>query len=135
MFARLGILALLLGGLLLLWFGVRGWAWLRRSRRVGRREPGLADGKPTILFFTADYCTVCKYRQKPALEALKSARNGTLRIVELDAVAQPDMAKRFGVLSLPTTAVLAPDGTVGAINYGFAPRDQLDAQLESIVAV
>jgi thiol-disulfide isomerase/thioredoxin len=135
MLGRVGVLALLLLVLVGLWLGVRGWAYLRRSRRLGRvRAPELADGKPTIVFFTADYCTVCRYRQKPALDALQGERNGGLRVVEMDAVAQPEAARRFGVLSLPTTAVLAPDGTVEAINYGFAPRDQLDAQLKSLPA-
>ena len=135
MLLRLAVLAALLAGLLALWAGVRLWAHYRRALRVDRiRVPALSQGTPTILYFTADYCTVCRYRQKPALDELKGELNGRLRLVELDAVQEPAMARRFGVLSLPTTVVLAPDGRVGAVNYGFATRDQLGAQVQSLSA-
>ena len=135
MLPRLGLFLALLAGLFALWILVRAWARLRRAARVNRmREPELSAGRPTILYFTADYCTVCRYRQKPALEALKGALNGSFRLVEMDAVEEAALAKRFGVLSLPTTVVLAADGTVGAVNYGFATRDQLDAQVRSLSA-
>ena len=133
MLVRLAIFGALLAGLLGLWVLVRLAASYRRSRRVSRmHEPGLSAGRPTILYFTADYCTVCRYRQKPALESLRASLNGGFRIVEVDAVKESALARRFGVLSLPTTVVLAADGTVGAVNYGFAPRDQLDAQVRSL---
>jgi thiol-disulfide isomerase/thioredoxin len=130
---RLLVLLSLVGGLGALWIAVRAAARYRRARRVHHlREPGLTDGRTTVLYFTADYCTVCRYRQKPALDELKRDLDGTVRIVEVDAVRDPAKARLFGVLSLPTTVVLAPDGTVGAVNYGFAPRAQLDAQIRSI---
>ena len=116
-----------------LWVAVRARGVLARRRLVGSwTEPALADGIPTVLFFTGEHCSVCHFRQKPALERLKAERNGTLRVIELDAAREPDLARRFAVLSLPTTVVLAPDGRVGAVNYGFAPRDQLDAQLSGL---
>jgi len=132
---RLLILALILAGLTALWLGVIFAARFRRVRRVNRlREPELSQGLPTILFFTADYCTVCKYRQKPALEHLAGKQNGTLRVLEVDASVNRAMARRYGVWSLPTTVVVAPDGRVGAVNYGFATAEQLDAQLQTLTS-
>jgi hypothetical protein len=131
---RLLVLALLLLGLAALWALVRGGAALRAARRIGRvREPGLSQGEATILFFTGERCSVCHHRQRPALEGLRRERNH-FRVLELDAAREPALARRFGVLSLPTTVVLAPDGTVGAVNYGFAPREQLGAQLDSLAS-
>jgi thioredoxin-like negative regulator of GroEL len=130
---RLLVLALLLAAVPLAWLALRAAAEFRRARRVDRlREPELSQGKPTILFFTAPYCTVCRYRQKPALEDLGGRLNGTLRILEIDASVDRAMAHRYGVWSLPTTVVVAPDGRVGAVNYGFAPAEQLRAQVESL---
>ena|ERR1700694_798203 len=133
MLGRLALLALLLLGLVLLWVLVAGGARYRRWRRVQRMHlPELSQGRATVLFFTGEHCSVCHHRQKPALEVLKRAHNGDLRVVELDAVRESVLARRFGVLSLPSTVVLAADGTVGAVNYGFAPSDQLDAQVVSV---
>ena len=133
MIERVGLLAGLLLALVALYLGIQFWAAYRRRRRVHvMSEPGLSDGLRTVLFFTGEYCTVCRYRQKPALEALQGEMNGRLRVVELDAARETALAKRFGVLSLPTTVILAADGTVGAVNYGFAPGDQLRAQVASV---
>jgi thioredoxin-like negative regulator of GroEL len=133
MLERLGLLAILLFGLVALYAGVQLAAGYRRRKRVNRvHDPSLSGGKPTVLFFTADYCTVCHYRQRPALEDLRSRVDGDLRVVEVDAAADGTLAKRFGVLTLPSTVVLAADGRVGAVNYGFAPSDQLRAQVASV---
>jgi thioredoxin-like negative regulator of GroEL len=131
--ARLALLALLLLGLSLVWAVVAAGARYRRWRRVARMHtPELSQGKTTVLFFTGEYCSVCHHRQKPALEVVKSSHVGDLRVVELDAAQEGALARRFGVLSLPSTVVLAADGTVGAVNYGFAPSHQLSAQVASV---
>jgi thioredoxin-like negative regulator of GroEL len=133
MAARLALLALLLLGLVLIWAIVAAGARYRRWRRVDRMHtPELTEGKTTVLFFTGQYCSVCHHRQKPALEVVKSSHDGDLRVIEVDAAQEGALARRFGVLSLPTTVVLAADGTVGAVNYGFAPSHQLSAQVHSV---
>jgi thioredoxin-like negative regulator of GroEL len=96
------------------------------------RNPELSQGKTTVLFFTGEHCSVCHHRQKPALEVVRSSHNGDLRVIELDAAEESSLARRFGVLSLPSTVILAADGTVGAVNYGFAPSDQINAQVASV---
>jgi thioredoxin-like negative regulator of GroEL len=133
MLERLALLGLLLLGLALLWVAVVAGAGYRRWRRVDRmRNPELSQGKTTVLFFTGEHCSVCHHRQKPALEVVRSSHNGDLRVIELDAAEESSLARRFGVLSLPSTVILAADGTVGAVNYGFAPSDQLNAQVASV---
>lgn len=133
MLFRLGLLALLLVGLAVLYAVVILGARYRRNRRVDHVvEPGLSQGRPTVLFFTADYCTVCHHRQRPALDLLQGELDGRLHVVEVDAAQDRSLVKRFGVLTLPSTVVLAPDGRVSAVNYGFAPSAQLRAQLATV---
>ena len=132
MAVRLASFFLLVAALPALYFGVRISALIRRRGLVGAvKEPALSQGKPTLLFFTGEYCTTCKYRQKPAIELLQRDIAG-LRVVEIDAAREEQLARRFKVLSLPTTVLLAADGRVGAVNYGFAPGEQLRAQLAGL---
>lgn len=136
MLERLALLFVLLLGLAVLYLAVGLSGRVRRNRRVNRIiDPALSEGRPTVLFFTADYCSVCHHRQRPALDHLLTQLDGSrdLRVVEVDAAADTSLAKRFGVLTLPSTVVLSPEGRVGAVNYGFAPSEQLRAQVASVV--
>jgi hypothetical protein len=130
---RLGLFAALVAALPALFIAVRLGASLRRRHVMsGTPDPALSQGQRTLLFFTGEHCSICRYRQKPAIELLRRDLNGTLRVVEIDAAADPRLVRRFNVLSLPTTVLLAPDGRVGAVNYGFAPGEQLRAQIAGL---
>jgi len=130
---RVLVFAGLVAGLPAAFFLVRASSSVRRRRVLGRApEPGLTAGRRTLLFFTGEHCSVCKHRQKPAIETLQSELGDQLRVVEVDAIEEPALVKRFNVLSLPTTVLLAADGRVGAVNYGFAPGDQLRAQVAGL---
>jgi thioredoxin-like negative regulator of GroEL len=48
---------------------------------------------------------------------------------EVDVAAEPTLAQRFKVMSLPTTVVLDADGRARAVNAGFAPAPVLQRQL------
>ncbi|HEV2140079.1 MAG TPA: thioredoxin family protein, partial [Candidatus Dormibacteraeota bacterium] len=80
--------------------------------------------EPYILYFTGDSCTVCRTHQEPAL-----ARLGDVRIDKVDAVEDRALADRFHVYTLPTTVVMASDGTALHVNYGYAPANKLERQL------
>lgn len=130
---RIGVFVALLVALPSLYLVVRASGAVRRRRVVGGAlEPALSQGQRTLLFFTGEQCSICKYRQKPAIELLQQDLDGSLRVVELDAAREDDLVRRFNVLSLPTTVLLAPDGRVGAVNYGFAPGEQLRAQVAGL---
>ena len=129
---RLLLFAALLAALPALFAAVRLSGAMRRRGLVGAvKEPALSDGRLTLLYFTGEHCSTCKYRQKPAIESLQREL-GDLRVVEIDAAREDRLARRFKVLSLPSTVLLAADGRVGAVNYGFAPGDQLRAQLAGL---
>ena len=97
-------------------------AW--RSRRLSAGARGAAAAQPYILYFTGDSCTVCKTHQEPAL-----ARLGDVRVDRVDAVAERELADRFHVYTLPTTVVLAADGSAVHVNYGYAAAPTLVRQL------
>ena len=106
--------------------GVKLAGWRARRRVVG--EVGTltrADG-PSILYFTTDSCSVCRTHQEPALSSLEG-----VPVRKVDAVVEAALARRFGVLTVPTTVVLDADGTTRHVNYGFATASKLREQLNT----
>jgi thioredoxin-like negative regulator of GroEL len=87
------------------------------------------DGRPLVIAFSTPSCAACHTAQKPALTRLDEQASGTVRIVEVDAAAQPEVARRFGILTVPSTAVLDGKGRVLALNQGFASTERLAGQL------
>jgi hypothetical protein len=55
-----------------------------------------------------------------------------LQVIEIDAVAQPDLADHWGVLSVPTTFIIDGYGQVRRVNHGVASADKLHAQIEEV---
>ena len=84
---------------------------------------------PSILYFTGENCSVCHVAQKPALASLPERLGRTVSVREVDVADDPALARRYRVLTLPTTIVLRADHTIAAINAGFAPADTLRRQL------
>jgi len=54
--------------------------------------------RPKVLAFTASWCVPCQ-RAKPALVQIQAA-GVDVEIIDIDA--QPDLAKQYGVTSVPT---------------------------------
>jgi len=48
---------------------------------------------------------------------------------KVDALAEPELADTWGVLTVPTTVVLDPSGKARAVNYGVAEASKLIEQL------
>lgn len=90
-----------------------------------------AAGAPTLLYFRADSCAVCP-AQARQLDQLTTMWDGQLDIRTVDAERDPETAGRYGVLSLPTTVLVDPQGQVRQINYGLTDARKLARQLETL---
>ena len=104
--------------------------------RAGRRSllpPGLQTGKPAILYFTTPDCAPCRTIQRPALQRIRQVFGEKLTVIEVDASRDPDLARAWGVLSVPTTFVLDRQGKPHFVNHGAARAEKILAQLERIV--
>ena len=108
------------------------------TRRYRRRAAEVslaanAAGLPRVLTFSTAGGGACG-TQRRVLDAVVAARAGGVEVDHVDAVAEPELARRFGVVTVPTTVVAAPDGRVVAINGGLADADRLRRQLDAAVA-
>lgn len=112
------------------------WAVLALQRRSQRRLVGIAvrgtvvsgAERLDILYFTGENCTVCHVAQRPALGRLRSLI-GDVVIREIDVARDPAAARRYRVMTLPTTVVLDPGGRTVAVNAGYASETALHEQV------
>jgi len=116
-----------MGALWLVWRGVK--SWLRNSIRVDQET--LNDNKPTLLYFSSPDCAPCHLQQSPILASLQETLGDCVSFQEYDAVAHPDLARRYRVLTVPTTVVIAPNGEVLAVNYGVTQANKLQRQVDA----
>lgn len=134
MIERLLILALAAAAGLLAYRAVRCWQ-IRRAAQAADRDPlldGLRPGIPAIVYFTSPSCAPCRTQQRPAIRRLLDELHGSVQVIEVDALNQPDAADRWGVLSVPTTFVLDGRGTLRQVNHGVAETEKLKQQLLSL---
>ena len=127
---RLLLLVLIGAAAALVWLGFR-WraARLRRSNARDVLVRFGVDRPPLVMAFTTPECVPCRTMQRPALQELQRRYPQRVEVRELDAAAVPDLADRFGIMTVPSTVVIDPQGGVVAINYGLARWEKLAGQL------
>jgi len=127
--ARLTVLVLIAAAVVVVWAAL---AWRTRRFRVAPAADLLSLPRGTralVIAFTTPDCAPCRMQQRPALEQLHRAHRQDVEVREVDATVDPRLADRFGILSVPSTVVIARDGTVLAINHTLAAAPKLAAQL------
>jgi thiol-disulfide isomerase/thioredoxin len=110
---------------------------LLRTGRDSRRRRALGSdplaewrtGHPQVLLFTGAVCSDC-VRQKDVLDRLGAAGDG-IAVREVNAAGEPELTRRFGIRSVPSTVILDGDGRPSAVNYGLADATILSKQLAS----
>jgi thioredoxin-like negative regulator of GroEL len=117
-------------GLVLYWFINQ-----RLLSRAGNNINHLLNplpNKPVIVYFTTPDCVPCKTIQRPALDKLTSTYGDTFQVLEIDATERPDLAKTWGVMSVPTTFLLNSKGEARYVNNGVARAEKLMEQLQTL---
>jgi hypothetical protein len=133
MVERTLILLAVAGGIALLIAAGRALVAARRRRALAAAPFALTGdvgeaGPVRVLAFSTPQCQQCRLLQKPALAEV-AAQTEQVEILSIDALEQPELAERYGILTVPSTVVLAPNGRASAVNYGFAPARVLLEQI------
>jgi thiol-disulfide isomerase/thioredoxin len=116
-------LAIILGGLGI--YLLYNWTLKLRARALLADLGPIHSGAFILVYFTTPTCIPCKTVQRPAIQRLSQMLGNDLHVVEVDATEQPELASRWGVMSVPTTFLFDPHGRLRHVNHGVTRAEKL----------
>lgn len=92
----------------------------------------LESNTPVLVDFWAPWCGPCQM-MAPALDAVAEKMAAKLKVVKLNTDENINTAQKYQILGIPSLLVFKKGEVVERI-MGFKPQQQLEAQLENILA-
>lgn len=95
------------------------------------REWKFAGDRPAVIDFYADWCAPCKM-VSPILDELSVEYEGRVRFYKVNTEKDPEVAKAFGISSIPTLLFAGMEGKPVVLR-GAQPKQALVKQLGMIL--
>jgi thioredoxin 1 len=86
---------------------------------------------PVIVDFWAEWCGPCR-QIAPALEAIAGAMGDKVKIVKLNVDENPNVAGKYGIMSIPTLMVFK-NGQLADRKVGASPQAALQSWINGQV--
>lgn len=95
---------------------------MEKIKNAAEYDAVLSGNKSVFVDFFADWCGPCKMLA-PVVEEL-SAENPDVKFIKVNVDENPDVASRYGIMSIPTLLVFR-NGEQVASSVGFMPKPQV----------
>ena len=104
-------------------------SWLASRQRRRARGSGL-DGiaGPALLLITSPRCSACAAQKRVIAQLASEWGEAGPKVIQLGIEQEAEQVKRLMIMTVPSTVLLAPDGTVADLNNGFASHAVLSEQ-------
>lgn len=87
----------------------------------------LSSSQPVLIDFWAPWCSPCRMFG-PVIDQVAEENAGRVRVVKLNIDEEPEVARQFGVMSIPTL-VLIKNGRVAATSVGLKPKQAVEEMI------
>ena len=94
-------------------------------------EKIINESKPTIVDFFATWCGPCKMLS-PILEKVEEDSKGEFNIVKIDVDESYDVAKKYGIMSVPTM-IIFKDGDEQEKIDGLRQKNQIEDAVRNYI--
>ena len=92
----------------------------------------LNSDTPVLVDFWAEWCGPCRM-VGPVVEEIANEQAGSLKVLKLNVDDNPDTARSYGVMSIPTLMVFA-DGEEKKRLVGARGKSQLLADIDEFIS-
>lgn len=116
----------------IIWLANR-WFHIYQRRRLQAGAHLAAHGQASLIVVVSSRCAICPAQKIVVAQLRERYPPSLLRVVSIDAELQPEQARELSVMTVPTTLVLDPDGTMAHINNGLAKFDTLAEQIDNLL--
>ncbi len=89
-----------------------------------------AEG-PVLVDFWAEWCGPCKM-QGPIVEEVAKDFDGKVKVGKLEVDQNPQMAQKYGIMSIPTVAIFK-GGEIVWQSVGMQPKEGLADELNKVL--
>jgi thioredoxin 1 len=103
---------------------------MRKIENTQEFEEAIQKGKIVIADFYADWCGPCQV-QLPILEDLSKNLEEKVDIIKINVDQQQELARRFGVRSIPTLVFFQNQNAVET-SVGLLSKDELQRKISAL---